>query len=182
MNKEQYLKELKQLLSPLTKEERDEILYDYREHFDNGMRDGKTELEIINELGLPNEVAENMLEELPDAEQQPKKSNTDYARMIVLAIVLIFVNCIFVLAPVVAIIGAYISLYSVVFTFIFSPFVFLYHSLVNDVGSVIASLFTLGMGISAGVLVFLALLWIGKWIYRIIRMYINFNIKLVRGY
>ncbi|RPF53985.1 DUF1700 domain-containing protein [Aquisalibacillus elongatus] len=182
MNKDQYLKELKQLLAPLSKVERDEILYDYREHFDNGLRDGKTDLEVINELGSPEEVAENVLEELPNSKKSIHNTNTDLVRMVVLSIVLIFINIIFVLAPLIGIITAYFGLYSVVVTLIFSPMVLFFNAIVNGVGSILISFFLVGVGLSLGVLVLLGLLWLGKWLFRLIKMYINFNVRLVRGY
>jgi len=54
MNKKEFMKKLKQLLPE--KDKRD-ILLDYEEHFLSGLTDGKTEEEIVSELGTPEEVA-----------------------------------------------------------------------------------------------------------------------------
>ena len=54
MNKKEFMQKLKQLLPD--KDKRD-ILLDYEEHFLSGLTDGKTEEEIVKELGSPEEVA-----------------------------------------------------------------------------------------------------------------------------
>ncbi len=54
MNKKEFMQKLKQLLPE--KDKRD-ILLDYEEHFLSGLTDGKTEEEIVKELGSPEEVA-----------------------------------------------------------------------------------------------------------------------------
>lgn len=57
MNKQTYLAKLESLLSSLPGDERAEIMYDYDEHFMNGLADGKTEEEIIAALGSPERIA-----------------------------------------------------------------------------------------------------------------------------
>ncbi len=47
MSKEQFLKELSSHLRKLPDEERKDILFDYEEHFQFGIEEGKTESEII---------------------------------------------------------------------------------------------------------------------------------------
>ncbi|HEY0196238.1 MAG TPA: DUF1700 domain-containing protein, partial [Methanobacterium sp.] len=53
MNKDEYLKELTRLLWKLPKEEREDVLSDYREHFIIGMEKGRDEEEIAEALGGP---------------------------------------------------------------------------------------------------------------------------------
>ncbi|GEL77956.1 DUF1700 domain-containing protein [Tenuibacillus multivorans] len=182
MNKDQYLKELKQRLAPLSKQDRDEILFDYQEHFDVGLQDGKSEIDIINELGTPHEAADNIMAEMSVPKQEERKSSSDHVRMVFLAIILIMVNLIFVVGPAMAIIVAYLSLYSVVLTLIFSPMLIFYYTVIHGLGNAMASFFAMGIGISLGVLIGIGLFYVGKWIYQVILMYINFNVKLVRGY
>lgn len=59
MNREEYLKQLKAALQGLPEDELQDILYDYKEHFDIGLSKGKSEAEISMELGDPREVAHN---------------------------------------------------------------------------------------------------------------------------
>lgn len=57
MNKADFLNELYYYLSPLKKEERNEILEDFRAHFIEGEAAGKTQEQICQELGSPFECA-----------------------------------------------------------------------------------------------------------------------------
>ena len=54
MTKKEFMQRLKQLLPENDKRD---ILLDYEEHFLSGLTDGKTEEEIVAELGTPEEVA-----------------------------------------------------------------------------------------------------------------------------
>lgn len=58
MNKQEFLKELKQNLRGFSQEEIDDILYDYEEHFSIGLSSGKTEEEIAEDLGNPKDIAQ----------------------------------------------------------------------------------------------------------------------------
>lgn len=53
MTKNEFLKILEDGLKDFPQAELQDILYDYKEHFYNGEREGKTEDQIINELGNP---------------------------------------------------------------------------------------------------------------------------------
>ena len=57
MNKIDFLNELYYYLELLSKKEKEEIIADFREHFREGVAEGKTEEEICQELGTPYECA-----------------------------------------------------------------------------------------------------------------------------
>lgn len=61
MNKHSYINELTKQLKKLPSQEIEEILADYREHFEIGQRCGKTEEEISKSLGHPRSVAQGYL-------------------------------------------------------------------------------------------------------------------------
>lgn len=63
MNKDEFLKRMEQVLSPLPLHERIEILGDYVEHFRAGEEQGKTAEEIAQSLGVPEELGYAFLEE-----------------------------------------------------------------------------------------------------------------------
>ncbi len=56
MTKYEFLRILEEGLEDFPTNERNDILYDYEEHFTYGRADGKTDEEIINELGDPYEI------------------------------------------------------------------------------------------------------------------------------
>ncbi|WP_128895321.1 DUF4097 family beta strand repeat-containing protein [Longirhabdus pacifica] len=66
MNKDKYFSQLESLLQRLSQEDRKELLYDLHEYFETGLEAGKTEEEIIEELGDPETIAKEML-----ADQHP---------------------------------------------------------------------------------------------------------------
>lgn len=57
MSRSEFLNILAQSIAHLSKEEQDEILYDYEEHFRIGLEQGKTEDEIAESLGNPYIIA-----------------------------------------------------------------------------------------------------------------------------
>mgnify|MGYP004693035253 FL=1 len=63
MKKNQYFKELKKQLKLYTVKESEDILKDYEEHFIEALNDGKTEEEICESLGNPENIAKQYLNE-----------------------------------------------------------------------------------------------------------------------
>jgi len=59
MNKDDYLKELTRLLWKLPKDERDDVVSDYHEHFIIGIEKGRSEEEIAKALGNPKKTWQN---------------------------------------------------------------------------------------------------------------------------
>ncbi|WP_128895319.1 DUF4097 family beta strand repeat-containing protein [Longirhabdus pacifica] len=60
MNKDKYFSQLESLLQNISQEDRKELLYDLHEYFETGLEAGKTEEEIIEELGHPETIAKEM--------------------------------------------------------------------------------------------------------------------------
>lgn len=60
MTKNQYLKELAKHLLGIPDEEIKDILYDFREYFNAGIQDGRTEEELISSLGDPKMLAQQV--------------------------------------------------------------------------------------------------------------------------
>ncbi|WP_019635503.1 DUF1700 domain-containing protein [Paenibacillus fonticola] len=61
MNKSEFISLLSNHLSALPPEERNELMEDYEAHFAFGLQNGKTEEEIVRELGDPAELAQEAL-------------------------------------------------------------------------------------------------------------------------
>ena len=81
MNKVDFLNELYYYLSPLPKDERNEILEDFRAHFREGEAAGKTQEQICQELGSPFECAKQYVGDAivqkrvePNKEKKPNKT------------------------------------------------------------------------------------------------------------
>lgn len=73
MNKEEYLKKLTKLVKKFPKEDREDILSDYEEHFRIGVEKGRSEEEISKALGDPETVAKQIKAEymIKKAENKP---------------------------------------------------------------------------------------------------------------
>lgn len=81
MRKNQYFKELKKQLKLYAVKESEDILKDYEEHFIEALNDGKTEEEICESLGNPENIAKQYINE----EKTLKKKS--HKKFLVLAIV-----------------------------------------------------------------------------------------------
>lgn len=179
MNKEQFLRDLSGHLRKLSEEERQDILYDYGEHFQFGLEEGKTEVEIIKGLGSPKAIAKEMLAlyRFDEMKKDPSASNITRAVMAVIGLSLL--NFILVLGPLVAIIS-----------FIFALWV-------GGVASVVAPLFVVIKILTGTFLwleVFVSITFVGvglllcigayyctKWFKKFCVRYVNWNLKMIRG-
>lgn len=64
MNKKEFINELRKNLKSIKKEDREEIVQDYEEHFAIGKKQHRREEEIAKSLGNPKEIAKEAKEEL----------------------------------------------------------------------------------------------------------------------
>lgn len=76
MRKDEYLKELSYQLSSLDYKARQDIIYDFEEHFAIGLAAGKSEEQICAELGSPTESAQQYL----NFEKGTSYASPDYNR------------------------------------------------------------------------------------------------------
>jgi uncharacterized membrane protein len=108
VNKEEFLKTLEASLKTFTLEEKKDILYDYEEHFRIGLQNGKTEEELIKELGSPNDIAKQYKSNIdspsytenigePLKYEQVKLDERSIVPSIISALALGFFNLIFVI-------------------------------------------------------------------------------------
>lgn len=76
LTRNEFLSLLESQLSPLPPEEREELMEDYKAHFAFGLQGGKSESEIIAELGDPYEIAQEAIGQRP--EPQPQTTDPVY--------------------------------------------------------------------------------------------------------
>ncbi|OME97235.1 hypothetical protein BK124_18435 [Paenibacillus amylolyticus] len=108
MNRQQFMKAMEIHLRPMDPFERAELLADYDQHFELGLREGKLEEEIARELGQPEEIAKEALGDRYDMhtpgsdafyaptyrEMRSPRNNTRATRKFFTAIGLLFLNLI----------------------------------------------------------------------------------------
>ncbi len=108
MNRQQFMKAMEVHLRPMDPFERAELLADYDQHFELGLREGRREEEIAWELGQPEEIAKEALGDRYDAytpgsdafyaptyqEMRSHRNNTKATRNFFTGIGLLFLNLI----------------------------------------------------------------------------------------
>lgn len=78
----EYLQALSRALNRLDQAERDDILADYREHFEIGLSQGKSEKQIAQELGEPESIAKLYTAITATTQAEKTKKPQDAMRMV----------------------------------------------------------------------------------------------------
>lgn len=193
MNREEYLEKLSMELRKVPKEDRDDILSDYEEHFLIGMEKGRSEEEISKALGNPRKVARQMKVEhiIKNAENEPSVGSIIEAVLAVTGLGLF--NLIFVAGPVLAIVAVLISLFitgiGVIFAGIFatlSPLLQLFFpnsihlpARMGIMGIIEVILGGIALTIG-GVILAVIVAYIAKWFYDLLIKYLKLNLKAIR--
>ncbi|MEG0296936.1 MAG: DUF1700 domain-containing protein [Clostridium sp.] len=76
MNRDEFLNIIKEGLKDFPEMELNDILYDYREHFDAALASGKSNEEIIRELGNPEDLVNQYRSGYIQKYEGPKNNNT----------------------------------------------------------------------------------------------------------
>lgn len=191
MKQQNFLDKLESSLSSLDSKEKLDILEDFKQHFKDGLDEGKTEEEIATLLGSPEEIAKQFL-----PEQEPKVDNTNSSNensplaKAMIAFCLIFFNLVFMFGFVGGIFGAVIGLFGGAIGVTATGFTVIIVSVLTFFGLQLLvngpllglALLFLGIGLlTLGILWFIGLIALTKWLCKILGKYIQFNIKLIKG-
>jgi uncharacterized membrane protein len=203
MNKDDFFKTLDAALSDFSWSEKKDIIYDYEEHFRIGFENGKTEAELIEELGDPKDIA-NQYKSNSTIESEPidrpinnynenkysEYKNTSENVSVLAAIALLIFNLIFIVGPFLGLAGALIGLFGgaigafigglgLTLGTIFYPFAHDFLSLPVNISST-ASIF-FGIGTTAfGALFFIGDCYLAKYFLKFTMKYINWNLSIIK--
>lgn len=180
MTKTEFLQTLERELRNLTESEREEILYDFEEHFAVGLEKGKEESEIAKDLGDPNVIAKELLMDYRIAQAETDKSMKNLFRAIAAAVSLSVFNLIFVFGPAFLVFSVFFGLSAAALVLVFSPLLWLISALlepINVFSSFFASIFFCGVGLLMSVGVY----YFGKFLYEWLLKYLKFNLRMVKG-
>jgi uncharacterized membrane protein len=152
MNKERFMAELRRSLRRMSEKEKEEILYDYEEHFRNGAAEGRTEEQISQALGNPRTLGTSYtIDSLLEA---PAEGGTVTVASVVRAVFaslgLTFFNAIFVLGPFLGLVAVMISLWAVVLSLAVSGV----GVCLAPLGALVAPAYITTGGLNPGLLVF----------------------------
>ena len=198
MNKKEYLEQLSKLLRTLPKEDREDIISDYQEHFAIGLEKGRTEEEISRALGNPKNVAKQIKADNLVKKAQDKPSIGSIIGAILATMGLGLFNLIFVAIPVlvvaVIILILFVAGIIIIFTGIYWVLVPLLHliipqlaipTFINSPGNGILNILVVvlsGIGLTAGGIILVVLMaYITKWFYELMIKYLKLNLRIIKG-
>ncbi|MCK4517105.1 MAG: DUF1700 domain-containing protein [Spirochaetaceae bacterium] len=190
MNKQEFLRKLKHSISGLPETEKQELLADYEEHFQNAMADGKTEEEVALALGNPSQIGRSIEIEGLLSDEQPQGRGRRILRALFASTSLGFFNVLFIVGPYAALVGGMIGLWAgaaslalsgvgAILTLIVAPF---FPGIIYTGGIDIALVVFASIGVSAlGVLAVIGMWKLTKLFLEMTRRYVQFNLRIVKG-
>lgn len=189
MNKEQFLSQLKRSLSGVPETEKKDILYDYEEHFRNGMENDQKEEEIARSLGNPRVLGKSYrIESLLD-ESRGGRRTANVLRAVFASLSLGFFNVIITVPVFAGLLAGLISLWAgavslamtgvaVILAIILQP---LLPAFITLGGLSIPFLIFVSIGISALGLLSLIGMWkLSQWFFKITAKYVQFNLRIIK--
>jgi len=188
LNKKEFFKELKSRLKQLNKEDCDEIIEDYEEHFNIGLKKGRTESALIKSLGNPKTIAKQAGANLLIKKAENKSSFSNVTRAILAIVGLGFFNLIFVVGIFFGLLGILIGIYAITISFvatglglIIMPLLpFAYNLIAFGVTPIISILVGIGC-LSLGLLMVIGSYYISKGFFFIVMKYLKLNVKIIKG-
>lgn len=189
MNKHTFMEILKSSLGNMPQDEINDILYDYNEHFEIGINNGKTEEEICRELGDPRTIGKSYKASMAIERAEENPSTKNLFSAVLAAIALGFFNLVIVLGPFLAAVGIIIGLFAVsggifisgiasIIGIFIAPFMPMY---VHVDGINGFALFFFGIGLTAlGALMFIGVCYVSKYFYKLTVKYLNWNINIIK--
>ncbi|MFD1038390.1 hypothetical protein ACFQ3N_08255 [Virgibacillus byunsanensis] len=181
MNKEQFLKKLDTALNRLSSDEREDILLDFQEHFEIGKVEGKTEEEISQSLGSPNQIAKELLATHYLEKVEDTSTAGDILRAVWAVIGLGFFNVVIVLGPFVALVAVIFSGWVSGAAFIVSPLLVLVNLVIYPGTFAYFDLFFSITLTGLGLLIAIGMIYVTRFVTKGFVSYLNFNVRLVKG-
>ena len=194
MNKEEYFEKLTKLLKEIPKDEREDILSDYEEHFRIGMENGRTEEELSRALGDPKTVAKQIKAEYKITKAENEPSANSIIEAVIAAAGLGLINIIFVALPALGFAAIILTLFvvglGVIFTGILAILSPLLHLIFPSIihfplsNGIIGNLVVVlgGVGLTVlGTIWVAAMAYVAKWFYNLALRYLRLNLRIIKG-
>ncbi len=193
MNKEEYLNKLTKLVRKLPKDDREDIISDYEEHFRIGIENGRTEEEISKALGNPEIVARQIRAEymIKKAEDKPSASSILEAVLAVTALGIL--NLVFVAIPALGVGAIILSLVVTGFVVIFMGILTILSPILQPIfpqyihlpihAGIVGTLIMIVGGIGlilVGTFLVVIMTYVAKWFYNIAIRYLKSNLRSIK--
>ncbi len=188
MNKKDFLKVLSSNLGNISTTDKKEIIADYEEHFDIGLKNNKSEEEICELLGNPKSIAKQYKMDMMIKEAEKSRSISGIIKAIIASLGLGFFNIVFLLGPFIGLVAVLISLFAAGFSITISGVFIFFAAIIQPF---VSSIFFIGINpviaifLSIGTTAFGLLFLIGdcflaKYFYIGTIKYLKFNLKIIR--
>ncbi|SFL94638.1 Uncharacterized membrane protein [Gracilibacillus orientalis] len=181
MNKKEFITSLDTRLQKLTKEERQDILQDFNEHFDIGKEEGKTEEEIAHSLGSPSQIEKELLASYYVEKVESTSSAGNVLKAVWAVIGLSFFNLVIVLGPFIALVSVIVAGWVAGASFVLSPLLFLINLAVFPGTFEFFDMFFSVTLCGLGLLVVIGMLYVTRFATKGLIRYLNYNVNLVKG-
>lgn len=189
MNRNEYLSALSKLLEGIPEQDKNEILYDYSEHFRIGQENGKTEEEIAQALGDVRVIARQFKADCSVRQAETNTSAGNILRAVVAACLLGFFNLVIVLGPFLGVVGALFGFFAASIGISAGGFGLFIGSILSPVlpmlvnlggfDPVAAAFFAAGL-MCLGVLFFIGNCYLARLLYKGTVRYLKWNIEFIR--
>lgn len=190
MTKVEFLRELSRTLDNIPEDEKNDIIFDYEEHFTIGVEAGRTEEEIAKSLGDPRILSKqiNLNYMIDKAEKTSTASNV--FRAVLASVGLGFFNLVFVLGPFLGFVGVLIGVWVAAIALTFSGVaLFLVASfrpvlpyMINLPAGFLVNIFT-SIGLtSLGLLAIIGCYYLTMSFYKLTVKYLKMNLKIINNY
>ena len=193
MTRDQFLSHLRKSLGNMPEADKEDIVYDYEEHFRIGLADGKSEEQIAESLGNPRVIGNSYrIDAMLNVPNEGGGVTTASVFCAVFAsISLTIFNVIFVLGPFFGLVGILFGMWATAVALtlagaavVLSPILpgvmnaqFIANPLVNG-----AFILFSGLGVAAlGVLASIGMVVVTKWFFAGVAAYVKLNARIVRG-
>ena len=181
MTKQQFLTALEKALHKLPKEEKEEMLQDFEEHFAIGASEGKSEQEIIAALGSPQQIAKEATTSNSYDQTSTNMTTGNMMRTIWAGIGIGFFNLVIVLGPFIAILGLILSGWILGISLVSAPLLFIVNVILYPSSFELFELFSMIGLCGIGIFIIIGMYPVTKWIAYACTKYVQFNINFVKG-
>ncbi len=189
MNKKEFLDSLSKYLRGIPREDEQDIISDFEEHFEMGKKEERTEEDLAKSLGDPKALANQLKASIMVARAEKETTAVNITRAVFASLGLGFFNLIFILGPFMIIFGVLIALFAVAIgitaggitillgTIVSPLFPEYFNLIVNPAVGIFASI----GAICFGVLFFIGDMYLARALFRLFIRYIKFNVRIVTG-
>lgn len=181
MNEETFLTELDKRLQQITAVERQDILEDFKEHFAMGREAGKSDAEIAQSLGSPQQISKELLASYHIERMETTKSPGDVLRAVWSTISLGFFNLVIVLGPFLALVGIMIAGWGIGIVLIGSPLLVFVNTIVHPSIFEIYDVFMSFVLCGIGLCIILGMFYATRSVKSLTIRYLKYNVRVVKG-